>query len=37
MTDFIQAAKELLDYKASVSLVGDLHVLPFAEELGLKV
>ena len=37
IADFIQAAKELLNYKASVSIVGDLHVLPFAEELGLKV
>ncbi|KAI9661932.1 MAG: ubiquinol-cytochrome c reductase core subunit 1 [Bathelium mastoideum] len=32
-----KTAKELLDYKASVASVGDLHVLPFAEELGLKV
>ncbi|KAL9097685.1 MAG: hypothetical protein Q9165_000011 [Trypethelium subeluteriae] len=32
-----KAAKEILDYKASVSAVGDLHVLPFADELGLKV
>ncbi|KIV99932.1 uncharacterized protein PV09_08453 [Verruconis gallopava] len=31
------AAKALLESKASVSAVGDLHVLPFAEELGLKV
>jgi len=32
-----QAAKALLDGKATVSAVGDLYVLPFAEELGLKV
>ncbi|KAI1293379.1 ubiquinol-cytochrome C reductase complex CORE protein 2 precursor [Xylaria venustula] len=31
------AAKALLDGKATVSAVGDLHVLPYAEELGLKV
>ncbi|KAI1201532.1 ubiquinol-cytochrome C reductase complex CORE protein 2 precursor [Nemania serpens] len=31
------AAKALLDGKATVAAVGDLHVLPFAEELGLKV
>ncbi|KAI1820879.1 ubiquinol-cytochrome C reductase complex CORE protein 2 precursor [Xylaria intraflava] len=31
------AAKTLLDGKASVAAVGDLHVLPYAEELGLKV
>ncbi|KAH6620653.1 ubiquinol-cytochrome C reductase complex CORE protein 2 precursor [Chaetomium sp. MPI-SDFR-AT-0129] len=31
------AAKTLLEGKASVAAVGDLHVLPFAEELGLKV
>ncbi|KAI0025851.1 ubiquinol-cytochrome C reductase complex CORE protein 2 precursor [Xylariomycetidae sp. FL0641] len=31
------AAKTLADGKASVAAVGDLHVLPFAEELGLKV
>ncbi|KAI1435594.1 ubiquinol-cytochrome C reductase complex CORE protein 2 precursor [Xylaria sp. CBS 124048] len=31
------AAKSLLDGKAAVATVGDLHVLPFAEELGLKV
>jgi ubiquinol-cytochrome c reductase core subunit 2 len=37
-TDKIQqAAKTLLEGKASVASVGDLHVLPFAEELGLKV
>jgi ubiquinol-cytochrome c reductase core subunit 2 len=33
----VQAAKSLLEQKASVSAVGDLHVLPFAEDLGLKV
>ncbi|KAF9701931.1 hypothetical protein EKO04_000051 [Ascochyta lentis] len=31
------AAKTLLENKASVSAVGDLFVLPYAEELGLKV
>ncbi|KAH9893731.1 LuxS/MPP-like metallohydrolase [Xylariomycetidae sp. FL2044] len=31
------AAKTLVDSKATVSTVGDLYVLPFAEELGLKV
>ncbi|KAI0547334.1 ubiquinol-cytochrome C reductase complex CORE protein 2 precursor [Xylaria curta] len=31
------AAKALLDGKATVTAVGDLHVLPYAEELGLKV
>ncbi|KAF2788906.1 LuxS/MPP-like metallohydrolase [Melanomma pulvis-pyrius CBS 109.77] len=31
------AAKSLLENKASVSAVGDLFVLPFAEDLGLKV
>ncbi|KAK4122568.1 ubiquinol-cytochrome C reductase complex CORE protein 2 precursor [Parathielavia appendiculata] len=31
------AAKTLLGGKASVAAVGDLHVLPFAEELGLKI
>jgi len=32
-----QAAKTLLENRASVSAVGDLFVLPYAEELGLKV
>ncbi|KAL9632700.1 MAG: hypothetical protein Q9164_005151 [Protoblastenia rupestris] len=32
-----KAAKALLDGKASVSTVGDLYVLPFAEEIGLNV
>lgn len=32
-----QAAKTLLDGKATVSAVGDLFVLPFAEEIGLNV
>lgn len=32
-----KAAKSLLDGKATLSAVGDLHVLPFAEEIGLKV
>ncbi|KAI3327556.1 ubiquinol-cytochrome C reductase complex CORE protein 2 precursor [Xylariaceae sp. AK1471] len=31
------AAKSLLDGKATVAAVGDLHVLPYAEELGLNV
>ncbi|KAK4187605.1 putative mak10 subunit [Podospora australis] len=31
------AAKTLLEGKASVAAVGDLHVLPFAEDLGLKL
>jgi ubiquinol-cytochrome c reductase core subunit 2 len=31
------AAKGLLEGKATVSAVGDLYVLPFAEEIGLKV
>ena len=32
-----EAAKALLDFKASVSTVGDLFQLPYAEELGLTV
>lgn len=32
-----QAAKALLEGKATVSAVGDLYVLPYAEDLGLKV
>ncbi|EFZ02285.2 Peptidase M16, core [Metarhizium robertsii ARSEF 23] len=32
-----QAAKSLLDGKATVSTVGDLFVLPYAEEIGLQV
>jgi ubiquinol-cytochrome c reductase core subunit 2 len=32
-----QTAKSLLDGKATVSTVGDLFVLPYAEELGLRV
>ncbi|KAI9787354.1 MAG: ubiquinol-cytochrome c reductase core subunit 1 [Peltula sp. TS41687] len=32
-----KAAKTLLDGKASVSAVGDLYILPFAEEIGLNV
>lgn len=32
-----QAAKTLIEHKASVSSVGDLFALPFAEDLGLKV
>jgi len=31
------AAKSLLEFKASVSSVGDLFVLPYAEEIGLQV
>ncbi|KAK3944493.1 Metalloenzyme, LuxS/M16 peptidase-like protein [Diplogelasinospora grovesii] len=31
------AAKALLEGKASVAAVGDLHVLPFAEDIGLRV
>ncbi|KAI9870080.1 MAG: ubiquinol-cytochrome c reductase core subunit 1 [Watsoniomyces obsoletus] len=31
------AAKALLDSKASVSTVGDLYALPYAEEIGLIV
>ncbi|KAF2454409.1 ubiquinol-cytochrome C reductase complex core protein-like protein 2 [Lineolata rhizophorae] len=33
----VQAAKTLLENKASVSTVGDLFRLPFGEDLGLKV
>ena len=33
----VKAAKSLLESKASVSTVGDLYVLPFAEEIGLTV
>lgn len=33
----LQAAKKLLEGKASVAAVGDLYVLPYAEELGLQV
>lgn len=32
-----QLAKEALENKASVSAVGDLYALPYAEEIGLKV
>jgi len=32
-----KTAKSLLDFKASVSSVGDLFALPYAEDLGLKV
>ncbi|ORY15465.1 Metalloenzyme, LuxS/M16 peptidase-like protein [Clohesyomyces aquaticus] len=32
-----EAAKSLLDNKASVSAVGDLFLLPYAEDMGLKV
>ena len=34
---FLKAAKALLDGKATVSTVGDLYVLPFAEDVGLHV
>lgn len=37
LTFVFQAAKSLLENKASVSSVGDLFVLPYAEDLGLKV
>jgi len=33
----LQAAKSLLAGKATLATVGDLNVLPFAEELGLKI
>ena len=36
-TKILQAAKSLLEGKATVSTVGDLFVLPFAEEIGLHV
>ena len=36
-TNMEQAAKELLEGKASVSTVGDLHLLPYAEEIGLRI
>ncbi|KKA27468.1 hypothetical protein TD95_001981 [Thielaviopsis punctulata] len=32
-----KAAKALLEQKASVAAVGDLHALPYAEEIGLRV
>jgi len=32
-----KAAKDCLEQKASVSAVGDLYVLPYAEEIGLKI
>ena len=32
-----QVAKEALENKASVSAIGDLYVLPYASEIGLKV
>jgi ubiquinol-cytochrome c reductase core subunit 2 len=37
VTNVMQAAKQILEGKASVSAVGDLYALPFAEEIGLKV
>jgi ubiquinol-cytochrome c reductase core subunit 2 len=33
----IQAAKGLLESRASVSAVGDLFVLPYAADIGLNV
>ena len=36
-TKSIQAASSLLEGKATVSTVGDLYVLPWAEEIGLQV
>ena len=36
-SNILQAAKQLLESNASVSTVGDLFVLPYAAELGLKV
>jgi hypothetical protein len=33
----LQAAQSMLEYKATVSSVGDLWQLPYAEDLGLKV
>lgn len=37
LTPLVKAAKLLVDGKATVSTVGDLFVLPFAEEIGLNV
>jgi ubiquinol-cytochrome c reductase core subunit 2 len=37
LTYILQAAKSLLENRASVSSVGDLFALPYAEDLGLKV
>jgi ubiquinol-cytochrome c reductase core subunit 2 len=37
MLTILQAAKQLLEQRASVSSVGDLFVLPYAEDLGLQV
>lgn len=37
LSNLLQAAKALLKGKATVSAVGDLHVLPYAEEIGLNV
>ena len=34
---YAQAAQGLIDGKATVSTVGDLFVLPYAEEIGLHV
>ena len=33
----MQAAKTLLEFKASVATAGDLFQLPYAEDIGLKV
>jgi ubiquinol-cytochrome c reductase core subunit 2 len=35
--NILQAAKALLDSKASVSTVGDLYALPYASDIGLSV
>lgn len=35
--NLIAVAQDLLAKKATVSAVGDLHVLPYAEEIGLKI
>lgn len=32
-----KVAKSLLEGRATVSTVGDLYILPFAEEIGLNV
>ena len=37
LTDYNQVAKTLLEGKATVSSVGDLNILPFAEEIGVQV
>lgn len=37
LSPLAQLAKKFLDGKASFAAVGDLHVLPYAEDIGLKV